>query len=257
MAPARLQIVVSIPAVLWLSAALAQQVPQFEVASVKPTPPDITETSCRQASHVDSDRLSMHCGTLASFIVWAYDLKGGPVEGIPDWAGPGGVHYDVDTKAGSAASPDQMRLMLQALLADRFQLQVHREKPVRPVFALVVAKGGSKLGTAQPGADPGTESQGHVRFTMAGKTMIVTGAGASIQEFIAWAKSIVPDRPIADETGLNGVYDFKLQWLPEEDQPTVAFFTAIQDQMGLKPEDRKVPVEVLVIDHAEKPLPNR
>jgi uncharacterized protein (TIGR03435 family) len=68
---------------------------------------------------------------------------------------------------------------------------------------------------------------------------------------------MVPERPILDETGLTGAYDFRVQWLPDNDQPTVAFFSVLPEQLGLRLEDKKAPVEILVIDHAEKPTPDQ
>ncbi len=163
--------------------------------------------------------------------------------------GPTTIAISVDAKAESAVGAEQLRLMLRTLLAERFQLQVHRETPMRPVFALVVAKGGQKMRSA----DSGT---GQVMFSMAGKEHVLTGSNVPMERIIPWIRSMVPERPIVDETGLAGTYDFKLQWLPDHDQPTAAFLSALAD-LGLKLEDKKAPVEVLVIDHAEKPTPDQ
>jgi uncharacterized protein (TIGR03435 family) len=173
----------------------------------------------------------------------AFNLQNVAIEGAPAWAD---TQYKVEAKAENAASIEQMRLMLQELLADRFQLKVHREAPLRPAFVLVVAKGGPKMKAAESGS-------GQVLWSRAGQDNVLTGSNASMARLIPWLKSMTKERPIVDETGLTGTYDFKLQWLPDDDQPTVALFPALQEQLGLKMEVRNAPVEVLMIDHAEKP----
>jgi uncharacterized protein (TIGR03435 family) len=217
--------------------------PRFEAASIKPVAPDATEISCMTGIHIDASRFSMPCTTMRGMIAWAFDLKTIPIEGGP---ASSDTKYQVVATAGSAVGAEQLRLMMQALLADRFQLKVHRETPVRPVFALVIAKSGLKMHTAESG-------NGQVMFSMAGKEKILTGSKVSMSQVLPWLRSMAPERPIVDETGLTGAYEFRLQWLPDNDQPTVAFFSAVQDQLGLKLEDRKAPVEIMVIDHAEKP----
>jgi uncharacterized protein (TIGR03435 family) len=232
--------------------------PAFEVASVKPvalSAPGCNELAIRaaeRANAIESARYSVPCSHLKALITWAYDLKDVPIEGGPKWIDSPDFRFEVEATAGSFTTVAQKRLMLQELLADRFQLKLHREKQMRPVFVLVVAKGGSKLHDTLP-ADP----HGQVRFGMQGKTKILTGAGSRMSDLVPWVRSIVPERPIVDETGLTGAYDFKLEWLPDADQPTVAFFSAIQDQLGLKVEDRKSPMDVLIVDSVDKPLPNQ
>ncbi len=234
--------------------------PQFEAASVKPASSDcstdIGRMSAARASigaTAESARLRFTCATLGSLISFAYDLSGGvKIEGGPKWLEANDTQFEVNATAGSVVTLAQRKLMLQALLADRFQLRAHRERPVRPVFALVVAKSGPKLHEVAPG----TELHGQIRFGMSGKTMSWTGVKAPISEVIAWLRSSVPERPVIDATGLTGAYDFKLEWLPEPDQPTAALFSALEQELGLRLEARTAPVEVLVVDRAEKPTAN-
>jgi uncharacterized protein (TIGR03435 family) len=220
--------------------------PKFEVASIKPTPPSAGERNCVGVAQADAIRMSLPCATLKSLITSAFDLKSVAIEGAPAWAD---TRYSIEAKAKSAAGIEQMRLMLRALLADRFHLKVHRETPLRPAFVLVVAKGGPKMRAAESGS-------GQVLFSMAGKDKVLTGSMASMARLIPWLKSMTNERPIVDETGLTGAYDFKLQWLLDEDAPTVALFPALREQLGLQMEVRNAPVEILVIDHAEKPSPD-
>jgi uncharacterized protein (TIGR03435 family) len=162
--------------------------------------------------------------------------------------------------------------MLQALLADRFKLTIHRETKDLPAYALVIAKNGPKLQEAKPGTYP-EDGKGH-----AGRILMdpgqLTGQGlpiATLAEFLSeWL-----GRTVLDQTGLKGNYDFTLKWTPEPGQgmmlrgpegsnpgpeggpPTDSpAITAIQEELGLKVESTKAPVEVLVIDHVEKPSEN-
>jgi uncharacterized protein (TIGR03435 family) len=142
--------------------------------------------------------------------------------------------------------------MLQALLMDRFKLAVHREKKDCPMYALVVGKNGPKLHEAEVGrSQSSTErSRGHLTAQRISMPTLAEALSAEV------------DRPVADMTGLKGAFDLTLEWAPGESQwdarviadsavkPSI--FTALQQQLGLKLEARKGPIEVLVIDHAER-----
>jgi uncharacterized protein (TIGR03435 family) len=222
------------------------------VASVKPSPPIVGEHVCGPP-RVDPVVLSFSGCTLKVLMTWAYDLKYNPIDGGPNWIDSLDNRYDVEARAESTASVDQMRMMLRALLADRFQLKAHLEKKERPSLALVVTKSGSKLKEVTPGE----ALHGQIRFGMSGKAMMLTGEKAPLDELTRWLTSILNfGGAVADETGLKGAYDFKLEWLPEDDLPSAALFEAVQRQLGLKLEERKAPIEVLVIEHVEKALPN-
>ena len=154
--------------------------------------------------------------------------------------------------------------MLHKLLADRFQLKFHQEKKDLSVFAIVVGKGGPKL----------TKSEGDPN---GGASLFFTGLGvlparnASIAEFAAAMQAAVVDRPVVDQTGLSGKWDFTLKWTPDESQfagmgvrvPAPAddaappdLYTAIQQQLGLKLESTKASTEVFVVERVEKPSEN-
>jgi uncharacterized protein (TIGR03435 family) len=161
--------------------------------------------------------------------------------------------------------------MLRSLLADRFKLIFHRERKELSLYALVVSKGGSKLreSAAAPDALPETvsvvypESGGGVRI-------VLPARNATMAQFASIMNRAILDRPVVDQTGLSGRYDFDLEWTPDETQFDGAFgrsantedsakpglFAAIQEQLGLRLEATKGPVEALVIDRAERPSEN-
>lgn len=151
--------------------------------------------------------------------------------------------------------------MLQAMLADRFELKVHRESKVLPVYALEVVKDGSKLKKSSKTGASSRSTFGHVTFT-----------GVSMSEWAAYLTSHI-GRPVVDMTGLTGLYDFQLDWMPAETEATLeppdpekppvsdpfggpSVFTALKEQLGLKLTSKKLPVEIVVVDHAGKASTN-
>jgi uncharacterized protein (TIGR03435 family) len=177
---------------------------------------------------------------------------------LPAWASSDGLDIkakiDEETAARwrklSDAEVDRRQLpMMQSLLADRFQLKVHREIRQLPILRLVVAKGGPKLKVALPDARSESEmSNGYI-----------SGQATSMQTFV-FNLSHEMGRQVIDETGLTDNYDFELRWTPDDQQeapdagPTA--FTALEEQLGLKLISAKGPVEVIVIDRIERPSEN-
>jgi uncharacterized protein (TIGR03435 family) len=140
--------------------------------------------------------------------------------------------------------------MLQALLADRFQLAVHRETRQVSGYVLVVAKTGSKMTPAKPGQDGSNTSSNGTYLKATNVTMEALARSLSgIREI---------SKLVVDRTDLNGRFDFTMEWAPvqAESDEHPGIFTAIQEQLGLKLESAKVPVEAVVIDRAEKPSEN-
>jgi len=139
--------------------------------------------------------------------------------------------------------------MAQTLLADRFQLKVHRETRPVPVYALVIAKGGPKLQTPKPGEPRHIESY----------PGFMSGTNVPMSSFI-YEYSGKVDRPVIDKTEFPGHFDFTLRWTPDapghSDPSFGSIFTEIQTQLGLRFDPQKLPVEVLVIDHVEQPSAN-
>lgn len=180
--------------------------------------------------------------------------------------------FDVAAKADGNASVERMSQMLQALLADRFQLKAHRETRQLPVYVLLTGKNGTKMPESREGGCfvPGSDKPPEVvksgqRPTPCGGFFFerdrLDGGRVYMQQ-LAGALSNQLRRPVVDKTGLTGTYDVHLRWTPDESQPgdtdssDPSLFTAIEEQLGLKLESQKGPVETLVIDHAEKPSEN-
>jgi uncharacterized protein (TIGR03435 family) len=217
--------------------------------------------------------------TLQQMISVAYGVERSQISGGPSWLPS--ERFDIEAKMDAATadalkklSQDQRVLtqqqMLQALLADRFQLTAHRETKELTVYKLVIAKGGPKLQEAKPdGAHPGAGSmQGSV---LSGE---VTAQAVPIAR-LAHDLTQMLGHPVLDKTELKGVYDFKLQFTPDDrlqppsglapnerlpvpaaDSNAPSLFDALQDQLGLKLESGKGPVEVIAVDRVERPSGN-
>ncbi|MFZ0818813.1 MAG: TIGR03435 family protein [Candidatus Acidiferrales bacterium] len=193
--------------------------------------------------------------------------------------------YDIDAKMDVSVAaelqkltPDDRRLarrqMLQALLADRFKLIIHRETKELPVYMLVIAKGGPKLqetkaaaGAPNASAPPGRGGGASVRTSRTGTGPVTLTVLHCSGEALADLLSTHTGRPVLDKTGLASSYDFTLKFMPDDAQAQPpsgpapldlppSLFTAIQDQLGLKLESGKGPVEIIVIDHVERPSGN-
>ena len=246
-----------------LAAALLSAQPQFEVASIKPNPPAGVSTGMVQ--FLPGGRLTAQQVLLRFFIQSAYDLRPFQILGAPDWINSAG--YDVEAKAEGDARPDQMRLMMQKLLEDRFKMKAHRETREMPVYELGAAKSGLKLPEPKEGTCT-SEPCGRaiVRIGRFGDVQI-RGEKIGMGELTRILTNLL-GRTVIDKTGFTGVFDLQLAFalddalagLPqppgpprETSQPSV--FVAVAE-LGLKLESAKGPVEVLVIDHVEKPSPN-
>jgi len=218
---------------------------EFEVATIKPGDPEIHGTSI----FTPPGRLVMKNITLREAVRTAYHLNEPELFGGPKWIDS--EHFDIDGKAASIVLWDQIMQMLQSLLADRFKLKVHRETRTLPVYALTIAKNGPKMPVATEG-DPanGPTSWGSRNLTAKGVPI----------DILARMLADLLMRPVLDRTGLEGIYNIKLDFAPLEatsdDAPAPALVTAIQEQLGLKLEATTGPVEVLVIDGAERPDAN-
>jgi uncharacterized protein (TIGR03435 family) len=190
--------------------------------------------------------LTMQNVRLKSALQWAYKLGPFQVTG-PDFLDS--ERYDIIAKTGSPTSEDRLRLMLQKLLGDRFRVGCHRETKERPAFVLTVARGGSRL----------TESlaEGEGSFQPR-RNSAMSARSTTIAEFAELlAKPL--GAPVVDKTGLKGRYDFSLDlnryitgdMLGLEDVPGV-FAQALLEQLGLKLDTRKCPIDLLVVDHADR-----
>jgi len=215
---------------------------EFDVASVK-------------ANHSGSDSAAMQLGkgsltitnaTLTKIMGAAFGISEDRDANLlvgPDWMQS--ERYDVIAKFPTSTSMDQMRMMLQSLLKERLRMKFHREIREVPAYALVVAKHGLRARTAAEGNTGGFRRRaGHLESRSA--TMAALADKLSQQS----------DRPVVDRTGVRGSYEFMLDWAPNELQTNglagTSLFTAIEEQLGLKLEARKEPLEVVVVDFAAK-----
>ena len=239
------QIMPSLLEFLFVSVGIVHAQATFEVASIKPHVGTVTAWG----GSFHGPRLTETAITLRELIEDAYDLRNDQIAGGPSWIGSD--RYDIDAKAeGDAAlTRVQQQQILQALLADRFQLQVHRETKEMPVYALVAGKNGSKL--KENSAD--AKGPNFVRGTTAGMHM---EASNGTMENLARQLSFTAGRPVVDKTGLTGFYAFTLDWTSATDSDLPSVFTAVQEQLGLRLESQRAPVEMLLIDQAERPSPN-
>jgi uncharacterized protein (TIGR03435 family) len=248
--------------------ASAQPADTFEVASVKPDP----ESPHTSFSIEPGGSLKIEGATLRHLIQYAFEFREFQVSGLSGWMtaerytilakgtlsdGPAG-YSDMNDRQRTAVRA-LIRKRLQRLLAERFLLTTHTETRQLPIYALVVARNGHKL---TPNLSPDGSIQSAVRTPS-----MLKGERSSLAS-IAQSLSEATGRPAHDETGLPGYYDFKMEWTPdaapappgselkppENAGPTL--FTALQEQLGLKLEAKKGPVEVLVIDHVERPSDN-
>jgi uncharacterized protein (TIGR03435 family) len=222
----------------------------FEVASVKPIAPPIPSGGGPWI--VTHGRFRAETGYVRGVISWAYNLLPAQVNGGPDWVDREPYYFDARAE-DPEAGPKQIQTMLQTLLAERFKLVVHREKQQGQVYTLVVGKNGSKLQDAKDGRKNyiNWTGAGHVTFTENSTLLgLISILGSSL------------GAPVFDETGLKGSYNFSLDFTdPRDPRPRQAdsppdLFTAVEEQLGLRLQAAKKPVEVLVIDHIDRPSAN-
>lgn len=226
--------------------------PAFEVASVKP----FQGLGTNVRLDISGPRVTITQYGLLGLIMTAYHVEGWQVYGGPDWRDSQLFNIVANAPGERAPTMEQVRQMLQTLLADRFRLKVHREKKQSPVYALVVAKNGPKL-KASTAYQPSYSLGGR------GRTVQLISQKTTMEYFaLQLSNTGQTGREVVDKTGLTGSYDFELNWASENDGgPSLDsnvpdLFTALQEQLGLKLESRKAFVETLVVDHAEKPSPN-
>ena len=230
---------------LTAASALAQAPeprPAYEAASVKIN----TTGSGSTSSHGTKGQIVITNLTLKTLIERAYSVKPFQVAG-PNWMEA--VHFDIVAKYPAETKATDRPAMLRTLLEDRFKLATHRESKDMPGYALVTAKSGFKLKPVEPG-DSGTDHNGGRVHTMKAKKLSMP----ELAEFVARMMGEV----VVDETRIAGVYDFELRW-SNEDQTNGTEVpqapplpTVLQETLGLRLQPRKVPVEMVVVDHVER-----
>jgi uncharacterized protein (TIGR03435 family) len=227
--------------------------PAFEVATIKPAAP--SPDGHTHINYPIGDRFSAANITLLALMQWAYNMPEKQILNGPSWLSSTRFDIQAESAPGDQANHltseldrDRKRQMLQALFADRFHLRLHQETRNMPAYDLIPAKGGTKL---QPSHSNG-KSLGVGRAHFNGEGLTTT--------LIAEQLSQIAGRIVVDKTNLTGRYDLKLEWTPDDapatDNSAPSFFTAVQEQLGLKLEPAKEPVPVLVIDHIDLPTAN-
>ena len=235
--------------------------PVFEVATIKLSDPN---RPGRRLFSIRGTEVTAVYTTVSDLIVFAYGVHAGQISGAPAWVESDKFDITGKPEGGGQPNPNQFKTMLQKLLADRFQLTLHRDKKQLTVYALTVGKNGPKL-TRSEAASPIPNL-----IFRAGNWPV---RNATMEEFAGVMQAHL-DRPVVDQTGLKGRFDFQLQWTPDETPfaspggpgeppkpPERAdslpdLFTAIQQQLGLKLESTKAQVDVLAIYKVEKPSEN-
>ena len=249
--------------------------PAFDVASVKLFAPLRTGGGMRYvfrdvpaSVEISGTRVTLR-GNLMGLVAFAYGMERFQVSQGPDWMEKWATSegYDIAARAPGDAVPPlaQVRQMTQALLADRFQLKVSRRTEVMPVYNLVVAPGGPKFGPSEFTDPPLTRDEGS-----SGAQIRTRFLNFSIAEFAERVRHQF-DRPLLDKTGLAGGFDFSLSYTAQipgmtpaqaaaiglpDPEPGLPIAASIREQLGLRVVAAKEPVEILVIDHAERPSEN-
>ncbi len=258
---------------LSVSGVLAQSAPQrpttprpkfeeFEVATIKPVDPDAK--AGRYIVMQGANRFVEKAYTLKLLIAAAYDLNPRTISGGPGWIESD--HYDIVAVTPGEVRPthEEQMSMLRHLLTDRFKLTFHREEKVFSIYELEVAKNGPKLkaSTSPPDDPPALIS------TVYPQRIVMPARNVTMSDLTRLMQRAILDRPVVDKTGLSGRYDFDLEWAPDETQfggevpaasteaQAAPLFSAIQQQLGLRLEATRGPIQALVVEKAERPSAN-
>ena len=258
--------------------------PAFEVASIKRN----TSGTARESIHIQRGGRFDVQNMPVRYIIWnAYKVSDYQISGGPTWINS--ERYDIFAKSDRDSSPDELLLMLRTLLEDRFGLKVHLQTQQGPVYVMTVAKSGLRMlhaeGTCVPRdpnhpplQNPPGQKPPNYCGSMRRSSQTLNGrgvpmgmvAGVTALGTLSGQLSSILDRTVIDKTGLAGIFDFNLEWTPNPvaappDGPATytsndavgpSIFTALQEQLGLRLESAKGPVEMLVIDHVERPSEN-
>ena len=252
----------------------------FDVASVKPSPPD---ASGSMISGPMPSRFTTQNATLKQLVMYAYGVRDYQVLGGPAWASSDGFDIAATYPGGKAPDPMSVSLMVRTLLQERFKLRTHTETRDQPTYELVFSRQDGRLGPSLRRSDTNCEAEmaarkgAPVAFSPGGvpTCMMITTprtiqGGTRTLPMLAAALSGRVGRPVTDRTGLTGNFDIVLEWTPDPGAPVmpgrsestpspapaadaVSIFTALQEQLGLRLASTRSPVEVVVIDAVERP----
>ena len=256
----RAAVILAFGGVMAMSAHVAGQAPPaFEVASVKVNDSGAGGSSSQQRPNGTFDMTNVR---LTAMIAYAYDVRPRQLVGGPDWIN--NDRFDVRAKAPEQAPGREIPAMLRALLAERFRLVTHTQTIEQPIYALVFARRDGQLG---PGIWLSTRDCSIVQARPCGVNTTGDGRGTSMQAQaislteLAGALTGAVDRVVVDRTGRDGAFDVDLRFTQDGKPGGVAgdapsIFAALQEQLGLKLEPSRGPVDVLVIDSVERPTPD-
>jgi uncharacterized protein (TIGR03435 family) len=224
------------------------QTSAFDVASIKL---NLTDSHTSSAGTDPGGKFNATNMSLKDLIAYAYGVRDIQIAGVPRELDS--IKYDIVARANTQKEMSRAEVApcVRAMLADRFGLRVHRETKEGSVYALVLAKNGPKL-TAHTGTSGVTgigSSSGSGKVSIEGSKASMSGLADHLAGKVG--------RPVIDKTGLTGEYDFRLEWASEQADSTLpSLFTAIQEQLGLKLESTKGPVEMIVVEEASKASEN-
>ncbi|MDP9051952.1 MAG: TIGR03435 family protein [Acidobacteriota bacterium] len=242
--------------------------PSFEVATIKPADPN----NPGKDFYFEGRIFRAVNYNVEDLLALGYGLHAKQIAGEPAWFAS--TLYDIEGVPDTPGRPSMQQkfAMIQKLLADRFHLVFHYQKRELPIYAITIAKDGPKLTASTAGADdPG-------RFQWQHRLGDLRVTNLTIAEFAIWFQKTVTDKPLVDRTGLTARYDFGLTWTPGESEfpqfrrtggfnpgPTdgldgakaaPSLNKALEEQLGLRLESVRAPIEIMVIDHADRPSPN-
>ena len=238
--------------------------PAFDVATIKP---NNSGGATMQGLTVNGRNFQTRNSSASDLICFAYNIQKKQLVNAPDWVDKD--RYDIAATIDTEGSPSdvQVRLMIQKLLTSRFGLTFHREKREMSAFVLTVAKTGQKMTKNDSG---GTLPGFGMRPSPTGLMLPVFNS--SMPNFVSFLQAMVVDRPVVDQTGLEGKWDFTIKFTPDDSlfnghppplpaktdttESSPNFFDALQQQVGLKLEAQKTAVDVIAVDHLEKPSAN-
>jgi uncharacterized protein (TIGR03435 family) len=265
----------------WIAFAQQPPRPAFDVASIKP---NVSGVRGPTFAPMSGGRLTVENNPVTNLIGNAYGVRRNQIVGGPGWMDSD--RFDIEARAEGSPSKDQLMLMLQTLLEDRFKLRVHLETRELPVFILTAAKGGVKLKPWQEGScvtidpfnPPAPLPRGEEPPKRCGNNLVFdkglntewVATRIDMKGLTGALSGPILRRPVIDKTGFKGTFDINLEWTTDQnpavgpdgqgqtstDAAGPSIFTVLQEQLGLKLESAKGPVEVLVIDRVEKPDAN-
>ena len=235
------------------------QAPAFEVATIKPTPPDFqgrfVTTRGRQ--------YTVRNYTARDLLVTAFRLNRSAILGGPRWIETDKYDIDAVTTGDELPSRDAQAVMLRELLRVRFNLAFHLEERDVPLYALVVARNGPRL---KASAGENKSALGPLVNRVFPNRIVTEGRASTVNQLALLLQGGL-DRPVVDRTGITGMFDFDVEWVPDSqfnselilpapDTSKPGLFTALQEQIGLRLEPTRGPGQVLLIDRIERPTEN-